>query len=165
MSSALFAAMKKKGYLVELVTEYIKKWAYMKRAPKGFETLYVFSKQLHTEDVFLRHGVHHIVTDSPVLLNCAYSAVYNHPIANHLLEIARKWEEEYPSLNIWLDKEEWIYQPAGRFETAEQALEREIQLRDWIVNKSGIVLKVFKSTDMDSILNFIEERLRNGSNS
>ena len=100
MASSLFAAMKKTGYLVELVTEYIKKWAYMKRLPKGYESLYVFSKQLHAEDVFLRHGVNYIVTDSPILLNCAYSAIYEHPIAPHLLEIANKWELEYPSLNI-----------------------------------------------------------------
>lgn len=56
---------------VELVSEYIKDWAWDKRVPKSWDQFYVFAKQLNREDKVLRHGVH-VITDSPLLMQLGY---------------------------------------------------------------------------------------------
>ena len=74
-AARIFADLKIKGYKTEYVSEFIKSWAYQGRFPKSFEQMYVFAQQTYLEDSLMPH-VDSIVTDSPILLNVAYSKKY-----------------------------------------------------------------------------------------
>jgi adenylate kinase family enzyme len=75
LAAKIFAALKEQQIQVELINEYIKTWAYTGKVPKSYDQLYVFAKQLNSEDVILRH-VPLLITDSPLLLNSAYPLHY-----------------------------------------------------------------------------------------
>lgn len=127
----IFARLKEDGYNVELVTEYIKKWTYILRQPKSFDQIYIFGQQLHREDMALSAGFEHIITDCPILLNCFYTKYNNLPGYNQLLEIAKEFEEKYPSLNIYIPKIHENYSPIGRFHDIEQIKKIDEALRDF----------------------------------
>lgn len=105
---------------VELVTEYVKTWAFENRIPSGFDQFYICAKQLRTEEIRLRNKIDIIVTDSPLLLQCMYAKLANIPIADELIKISLEFEKVYPSYNTVL-KRNYPYNPVGRFQTEEQA--------------------------------------------
>lgn len=109
---------------VELVTEYPKSWAYIDRPAVGWDQYYVFAKQLHLEALPLQNGVETIITDSPLILNYAYSK------ANDLiLQACQRFETEFPSLNIVLIREK-PYVPLGRWESEDEAIWRDKEIED-----------------------------------
>jgi hypothetical protein len=107
-------------YRLEHVTEYIKSWAYLKRSPRSFEPLYIFAKQVHREDLVLRH-VPILVTDSPVLGCAVYAEDQGFDATEEMIRIADKFERRFPSLNIVLDREGIVYENEGRFQTLNEA--------------------------------------------
>lgn len=125
----IFSDLKKLGYNVEYTPEYIKKWAYMKKIPQGFEQLYVCAKQIHSEDVFLRHGVDLIISDSPIMMNWAYCSIYKHPIEAQINKIACEWEKQHPAIHIWLNRAHSSYSNIGRYENEEESNLRAIELK------------------------------------
>jgi tRNA uridine 5-carbamoylmethylation protein Kti12 len=117
----LFANLKQKGKNVELVTEYIKSWAWEGRVPSSYDQMYIFASQLHREDILTRRGVH-IVTDSPIPLQLVYARKYRCPFFDELLGVAKKFELNHPSFNILL-KRTVPFQTFGRYETLDEAKE------------------------------------------
>jgi len=77
----------------------------MGRKTKSYDQLYVFAKQLHAEDFLFQHGVDLIVTDSPLLMQICYARDYDFPACDQLMAIGRKFEIDYPSLNVFFWKE------------------------------------------------------------
>ena len=73
LASYIFYCLKKNNFNIELTSEYIKSWVYQKHFPKGFEGLYILSKQVYAEETYLQNGADLIVTDSPLLLNYYYA--------------------------------------------------------------------------------------------
>lgn len=118
----IFAALKMKSANIELVTEYVKGWAYEKKHIEGWDQVYIFGKQLHRESFLFKHGVDIIVTDSPLLMQYCYS--HHLPYGRNFLELAKEFEKEYLALHIIL-KRESQYIHRGRYETEEQAIERD----------------------------------------
>lgn len=159
MASRIFADLKIRNYSIELVHEYIKKWAYMKRVPKSFDQVYIFAQQLHSEDLIFQSGVEHIVTDSPLFMQPFYSKTYNFDFWDNLMLIARKYEEKQPSLNIFLERAV-EYQQNGRYENADQALDRDQKMREFL-QEQEVPFVVFKPTDYDNILNYVDLHLSN----
>lgn len=121
-SSWLFAELKKLGYSVELVSEYVKSWAIAKRDVIGFDQVYLMGKQLNYEYRFLAHGIQHIVTDSPVLLSACYTRTYFNDlkIADHMEAIIAEYERRHPSLNIFLDRAGKEYRTEGRYKPQQK---------------------------------------------
>ena len=158
VSGIIFGLMKKESYNVEYVQEFIKKWAYMKRVPAGYEQLYIFAKQLHSEDIFLRHGVDHIITDSPILLNWGYCEVYNSEIKDEIKNVALKWEKKHPSIHIWLQKGEWKYNATGRYETEQESINRSNQLYN-LISGVGINFHKMDSSNIESIKDLIMKEI------
>lgn len=122
-SAWLFSELKLRQISVELVTEYVKSWATQKRQVTTFDQVYLFGKQMQYEYRFLNNGIKNVVTDSPLILSCVY-ADYYYPemqLGQHMLEIMFKYEKQYPSLNIYLERKDKPYNQEGRYQTYEEA--------------------------------------------
>ena len=154
LSSKLYAELDILGYKIELVREYIKKWAYSGKVPRSFDQNYIFSKQLRAEDFYLQHGVDHIVTDSPLPLQCFYAYINHYPVWRELLTIAENYEKKHPSINIFLDREGLEYRGHGRYQNELQALELDTKIKEFLTSHD-ISYKVLKTTDYKSIENYI----------
>lgn len=158
LAAKLFAALKQEHYDIELVSEYIKTWAHQKRKPTSWDQLYVFGKQVHSEDVVLQN-VKHIVTDSPLLLNTAYSTYYKFPSAHALTKLAIDFEEQFPAINFFI-KRTVPYVEAGRYQDYEKALEFDEWLKNYLLNcMSASELIEVDVNDFDGIMNRIKAKL------
>ena len=134
IAAGLFSHLKRLGHNVELVPEYIKTWAYLNTPAKSFDQLYVLAKQLRQEDILLRSGVDYIISDSPLGLQLAY--MKKHKLADlydELFSIAKKFDIQFPSLNIWLDRKNIPYRHTGRWETYDEAIQMDEAILD-VVN-------------------------------
>jgi len=154
----IFQQMKQDGYKIELVTEYIKTWTYIPRSPKSWDSFYCQMKQVHQEDIILRSGMPLIVTDSPVFLGCFYAWHHGNPGVPMMLDVAKRFEEMYPSLTILLERGSLPYDPAGRYEDYEQALDVDEQLS--IFAECHIKFEKFPATKNQAILDYIKQKVR-----
>lgn len=121
----LFSEMKTDGFAIEQVREYVKNWAYMKIHPTSFDQVYLLGKQMHEEDVPLRNNVDYIVTDCPIFLGACYGMRYNTRGVEHIVSLCNVFEEDYPSINIFIDRGNKPYKTGGRFQTEEEAREMD----------------------------------------
>ena len=150
--------LKKKGYSVELVREWIKEWAYMKRVPKSFDQAYIFMNQLHSEDLLLQHGVETVVTDSPAMLSIVYAYRSAAPYWAELLRIAKLFDEQYPSINIFLSREGIDYKQNGRYEDFTQAVAMDKMMMQFLDN-NGVGYVIIPSVELDRILAYVEGKV------
>ncbi len=122
----IYSTLTRRHVNIQLVQEYIKTWAFEDRVPISFDQLYVFSKQLHAEDVFLREKprgtlANYIVTDCPLFLQYCYAVRNKFSCADELYKIQSNFEKEFPSINIFIERPEH-YQMIGRWENKDQAI-------------------------------------------
>lgn len=141
---------------VELVSEYIKDWAWDKRVPKSWDQFYVFAKQLNREDKVLRHDVH-VITDSPLLMQLGYIERGGSVFAEECLSACRKFEEKYPSVNILLERVV-EYVPEGRYENLQQAKEMDERITQLLSRALGAYMR-FSPLDKETILEYVLKRL------
>lgn len=124
----LFARLKQDGHNVELVSEWIKAWAWQGIKQNGFDQLYIFAKQLRKEDIILRNGGI-IISDSPLLMQLAYikeCPVTSTDLYGPLYNIANEYERQYPSFNVVLERDpSHSYEQSGRYQTEEQAIKMD----------------------------------------
>jgi len=157
LASQIYCNLKRKEINCELVTEYVKKWAYENKKPQGFDQLYVFAKQIHAEELYLKNNVDVIVTDCPVLLSYVYSKAYNLKYANEILRLIDYFNKEYDSLNILL-KRNVKYNPVGRFQNEEEAKE----IDDLVFNslkENNYKFHVFYVDQQDEIMSLVDSVL------
>ena len=159
-AASIYATLRTKDVDIELVPEYIKNWAYENKKCVSFDQLYVFSKQLRAEDLLLRSDVKYIVSDSPLIMQIAYVKKYAvAPILDELLGITNKFEEKYPSLNIWLDRKGIPYKENGRYEDYEAALAMD----DWIkalMDEVGLEYETFETRKTGKISSALLQQLQ-----
>ncbi len=133
---ALFAELKMRGLRAELVTEYVKTWAWEGRKPKPFDQLYFFGKQARSEYILFDTPVEYIVTDSPIWLSAFYEGLYNptDPLITPSVKNYVKYVEKLgvKSYNFFLQRNK-PFDPAGRYESAEQSDKNHASLRDFLV--------------------------------
>ena len=157
VAARLFGELKAKGYDVEQVSEYIKKWAYEGKKPQSFDQLYAFAKQLRNEETLLR-CVPLIITDSPLIVNVAYTKYYNCPYYRELLDLVSHFENEYHSLNLFIDRTV-DYVEKGRYQNLDQALELDKLL--WDVASENLSQPIYRVdvTDFPTLVSFVEEKI------
>jgi hypothetical protein len=125
LAAELFVELKKAGESVELVTEYVKSWAWESRSPAGLEnSLYIFAKQLRRESI-LYGKVDLIVTDCPLGLCAAYEQFYEpgRTIVHELFKSTRKHQTDsgrVRHLDFHLMRQH-PFKAEGRYETEEEA--------------------------------------------
>lgn len=132
-ASLLFGEMKLLGYHVELVSEYVKTWAWQGRKPTGFDQFYIAGKQAHSESQ-LYGKVDYIITDSPLLLSAFYEQYHLGreiclPTILNFLGYAKDNGIEH--LNFLLQRNR-KFDPRGRFETEEEAISVDGKLAAWL---------------------------------
>lgn len=156
-SSRLFSELKVKGYDVEHISEYIKTWVHEGRKPVSYDQLYVFAKQLKSEDTVLRN-IKTIVTDSPIMLIAAWCFWRGTPAHEQMVPVAQQFDRDFPSLNFFIDRTV-DYTPKGRYETSEQAVAFDKFLLEFLTkNLEGPLIRVTVDS-FDNILDLVEKNI------
>jgi len=149
-AAAVFAELKLRGRNVELVTEYVKKWAWMGQQIGPFDQVYLFGKQARAE-AMLYGKVEVIVTDSPILLSAYYEDHFQpdwqivKPAALRFLE--KTAEHGVVRKNYWLRREK-PYNPAGRYQTEDEAKAIDKEMRKWMA-ANGVECETIVVQDRD----------------
>jgi len=154
LSAWLFAEMKIKGFDVEHISEYAKAWVFIGTSPTSFDQIYITSKQLHREDIVLRHEQSIIITESPLFLGACYAAKNHVPGANYLVAIAMEFERAFPSLNVFVERGKKPYKPFGRFQTHEQALEMDLLIKR-MMDEQGLKYQTISFEDRDGLMGYV----------
>ena len=131
-AALVFGKLKLLGCSVELVNEYIKAWAYEKRKLESFDQVYIFAKQQRLEDRVLRAGVTMIVSDSPLYLQCMYARKYGSTGWQELCQLAKKFDEQYSALNIFLKRHDGQYDHSGRYQNYEEAVKVDQEILQFL---------------------------------
>lgn len=132
MAAELFAWMKQRNISCELVREYVKDWAWENRRIEPLAQAHVFGEQSYRESR-LYGKVEYIITDSPLILCGFYQGLISE-YGNYITDLARQFMEEANELygvtyhSFTLERRK-PYDPAGRYETANQAIERDEEIR------------------------------------
>lgn len=131
LSAEVFCLMKKARLNCELVREWVKSWAYEQRAIGPFDQFYIAGKQIRQES-FLYNRVDYIITDCPLWLGAAYETYYEgtHYIEKHIAGFVEFAESRGVEYHNFLLKRNFDYDPVGRFQTAEQAVETDLIMED-----------------------------------
>jgi len=144
-----------KGYDVELVDEVIKDWTYIPRIPTSSDSLFLQASQIQKEDIRLRTGkVDIIVTDSPVMLQYFYAWYHNDPFKSGMFLNAIEWDKRYPSLNIFIEREDRFYNETGRYEKIEEANKIDVAIKK-VLKTTNINYTSFSCLAQDDIVNYI----------
>lgn len=128
-AAGLFYEMKKAGYSVELVTEYIKGAVWEDRVSVINDQLYILAKQARKLSI-LEGKVEFIITDSPILLTLIYcedKSIHN---------VAKKIHFNSKPIDVFLQREKQ-YVEAGRLHTEVEA--RKIDSK--IIKRLGPLVK------------------------
>lgn len=154
ISAWLFAKMKQNRHSVELVQEYVKTWAYEGKVPTSYDQIYLFAKQLRKEDLVLRSGVKHIISDSPLFLSLCYAKKNSPEFFEPLYKIVDEVEKKYPSLNIFIARKDRQYSQEGRYQNYQEACDMDSYILEQLKNKS-IEYHIFYYDDLEGIYSFV----------
>jgi hypothetical protein len=136
VAAKTFALMKEQGLHVELVTEYVKTYAWEKRIPVTTDQFLFFGKQTKRETL-VAGQVDFLITDAPSILTAYYTQVFGEPstaaiFRSMALEYRRMMETSgHRFVDIWLRRTKQ-YDPRGRFQTKERALEIDEELLSFL---------------------------------
>ena len=155
----LFSKCKEEHYSVEHCTEYVKAWAYANRHVQKYDQLYLFAKQQQTEYKFLSHGVKNIITDSPTILSAVYAKQYGHDLYESIIRLNEMYDSDYPSVNIFIDRKDKPYNPNGRWQTYEEAKQKDAEILDLLKRYSTKNLHIVEWGDKDAIYDLVKKYL------
>lgn len=136
----IYAKLKQKHFNVEMNREYIKDWVWEERKIISGDQVYITAKQSRKETMYMRKGLDFIITDSPLALTTFYGDIYD------------KYEKEGQACKAIVRQHHMIckdlgykinhyflvrkkqYNPAGRFQTEEQAKGLDSQIEAFLQN-------------------------------
>ncbi len=151
----IFAKLKSMGKNVELVREYVKAWAWEGRIPCTYDQIYFLGKQVRHESM-LYGKVDYIVTDSPVMMGGYYAKKYSSPEFADGIKIMidtyynQSQEDGHHHYHIFLNRSKG-YNPAGRYQTEEQAREIDVELMDMMAD-TGVMVCGTEFSSLDSLV-------------
>lgn len=128
--SDIFKEMKWLKYESEIVPEFAKKLVWENRLDTLSNQFYVSANQY--QDIRrLYDKVDYIITDSPILLGIIYDSEKDENLKNYLLSK----HNEIESINILLKREK-EYNPNGRLQTLEQAIEKDKEVENLLLENN-----------------------------
>ncbi len=162
LAAETFAALKRDQVPCELVTEYVKRWAWRGERIGTFDDVYITAKQLRAESS-LYGKVQVIVTDSPIGLGAVYEQIY-HPTRQTMALLcasirARQLAEGIKILDLYVVRSK-PYVQDGRYESEEKARQvDQVALR--YVQGLGDVTGV---RDVAEALEWVQKALKESDN-
>lgn len=148
LAARVYADLSRAGIVsVEIVREFVKPWAYEGHKLDLFDQVYTFGNQLWAEHRLFKAGVEVIVTDSPILLQCVYTAALNHAVAKQLERVALQYERTYPSLDFLVQRQT-PYRRLGRFEDEQELSELDTRIQSWL-DLAGVKYTVIGPDDWE----------------
>lgn len=153
----LYFQLKTMGHNVDLVREHAMVWVYEKKEITYFDEVPMFATQLHNEDLILRGGADVIVTDCPLMLVCTYAYHMKCKYWDNLVRIARDFELQYPSINIFLTRGE-DYTEQGRLHTKDEAMEIDDKIK-YMLSNTGNEFVEISIVDNDELLSHVMFKL------
>jgi nicotinamide riboside kinase len=158
MAAGIFSKLRKNGYSAELTGEFVKDWAYTGRVATKFDSLTTFSNQLYREELPLKSGIDLVVNDSPILLSIIYAKNDSVGIEEAMLQILNKFENYYPSLNIFLERDGIDYEDEGRYSGLDFAKKIDGRILK-ALSSNGIKYKMMKSLDENEVYKYVVNEL------
>jgi hypothetical protein len=155
----VFAKLKLAGHNVEEAPEFAKELVWEGRHKALRFQQYIIGKQMWRVER-LRGEVEVVITDSPILFGLIYGKDYSQAWEDHLIEVHQSWR----TLNIHLirDFEKHPYNPKGRTQTQEEAVEVDGQIERMLshltIPHSKVQVQAGQATS-DLITNLVEEQL------
>ena len=164
MAAIIFSEMKKMHYEVEKPSEFVKEWTFLNRNARigSHEQTFIFGSQQNLEEIRLLAGIDYVICECPIILNTFYAKMLKCPVWQEHYEMCKKYELDYPSINIWLDrnmkKEE--YKQNGRFQTYEEMLALNEQMHNFLKEFCGEQLVDIRYNDEEAIMKYILEKIK-----
>lgn len=147
-----------KGYDIELVEEVIKDWTYIPRIPAGVDSFWLQASQMQKEDIRLRAGVDLIISDSPALLQWFYARHHHAPLQSAMYAAVIEFEKLYPSIHIFIDRNDKFYDEVGRYENLQEAKEIDFKIKT-LLRINDIKFESFSCLNQDGIINYIISKI------
>lgn len=122
-AAGVFCELKQRGVSCELITEYVKSWAWRGAAIGPFDDVYITAKQLRRESACYGR-VDYIITDSPIGLGAVFESIYGrgslmmHALCNDLR--ARQLAAGIRIMDLMVQRTK-PYVQAGRWEDESKA--------------------------------------------
>lgn len=167
-AAATFAHLKHSGLNAELVSEYVKQWAWEGRKPTAMDQFYFFAKQARREYTLFGRA-DYIVTDSPVPLCGLYGMKFGTPQQGRLMaEMVRTYLDMAEAsgqlyVHVFLKRVK-PYVQAGRFQSEEEARSIDGEVRQYLVDM-GLPFEEVTADDeahLDVVYTTLRSRLTNG---
>lgn len=134
-AAEVFARMKHAGLSCELVTEYVKQWAWRGEKIGEWDDVYIFAKQLRREAACYGK-VDWLITDSPLGLGAVYERHYKKDKwYMHDLCVATRMRQDASGDLKFVDcllKRNKPFVQAGRYENEEQAHAVDGLVEEWV---------------------------------
>jgi len=132
-AASVFAELKWKGIEAELVTEYAKDKVWEEATKILDNQLYIFAKQEQRVNR-LNNKVDVILTDSSIVLTLAYAKSEIHK-GNLFKDLVLEEFNKYNNINFLLKRND-VYVENGRNQTLEQAIDKDITIKDILDSNS-----------------------------
>lgn len=165
LAAGLFYEMKMQGKSVELVTEYVKQWAWQSRKIAPLDQPLIFGHQSNLE-ASLYGRVDYIVTDSPLLISPIYEKFYNGEsiVEESMNKFMNRAKAKGVVYNNFLLARNKPFDPRGRYETEHQAKQVDNLLLDYLdsTNTPYVLLTCPDRDRIEYIMHFIKEKEHNG---
>ena len=155
-AAGLFYKMKLAKKNVELVNEWVKKWAWEGKKINEYDQVYISAKQIKSESL-LYGKVDYIISDSPIILGAIYEDYYtglsniNNWIQYHLLTASNNnIVHKYYYLNRTKE-----YNPNGRWQTEEEANKIDLAIKKYLDTNSidYDIINISDEFKVDNIIN------------
>lgn len=145
--AGLFSKLKLAGINCEMVLEYAKELVWENSLETLDDQIYIFSQQLHKLNR-LKDKVDVIITDSPLLL----SIIYNKSNSLYFNRLVKEQFNKFNNINYYIKRNN-VFNPAGRIQNLEQALEKDIEIYNMLLNNKINYKSFNKEIASDEIFN------------
>lgn len=136
-AAGLFYVMKSDNMKVEYIQEYAKDLTYGKDLVKLSDQLLLIGEQ-HHRMFRVKDSVDFIIHDSPFVIGTVYASDELIPLKEYEALVIALYHR-YNHINIFLERDvvEHKYQEYGRAQTLDQAIEKDILIKNWL-NKNKV---------------------------
>lgn len=156
--AGLFSKLKLAGINCEMVLEYAKELVWENNLETLDDQIYIFAEQLHRLNR-LKDKVDVIITDSPLLL----SIIYNKSNSLYFNRLVKEQFNKFNNINYYIKRNN-VFNPAGRIQNLKQALEKDIEIYNMLLNNKINYKSFDKEIAVDEIFNDIMIYYENRNN-